>query len=48
MANIRRVVLDVLKPHAPNVLELSKELADLQGVDGVDISLIEMDTCRRR
>jgi hypothetical protein len=37
------VVLDVLKPHAPDVLELSKELADLNGVDGVDISLIEMD-----
>lgn len=43
MSNIRRVVLDVLKPHAPDVLELSKELADLNGVDGVDISLIEMD-----
>lgn len=43
MANIRRVVLDVLKPHTPDVLELSKELADLNGVDGVDISLIEMD-----
>jgi hypothetical protein len=43
LANIRRVVLDVLKPHTPDVLELSKELADLQGVDGVDISLIEMD-----
>jgi hypothetical protein len=43
LANIRRVVLDVLKPHTPGVLELSKELADLPGVDGVDISLIEMD-----
>ncbi len=43
MSNIRRVVLDVLKPHTPDVLELSKELADLNGVDGVDISLIEMD-----
>jgi hypothetical protein len=43
LANIRRVVLDVLKPHTPDVLELSKELADLNGVDGVDISLIEMD-----
>jgi len=43
LSNIRRVVLDVLKPHAPDVLELSKELADLKGVDGVDISLIEMD-----
>ena len=43
MSNIRRVVLDVLKPHTPDVLELSQELADLNGVDGVDISLIEMD-----
>ncbi len=43
MANIRRLVLDVLKPHAPNVIELAKQLADLTGVDGVDISLIEMD-----
>lgn len=43
MANIRRVVLDVLKPHSPNVIELARQLADLMGVDGVDISLIEMD-----
>jgi len=43
LANIRRVVLDVLKPHLPNVIELSSQLADLAGVDGVDISLIEMD-----
>ena len=43
MANIRRVVLDVLKPHSPGILEMAKQLADLKGVDGVDISLIEMD-----
>jgi len=43
LANLRRVVLDVLKPHLPNVIELSSQLADLAGVDGVDISLIEMD-----
>jgi len=43
LANIRRVVLDVLKPHSPNVIELARQLADLMGVDGVDISLIEMD-----
>ncbi|HAJ96093.1 MAG TPA: hypothetical protein DCP02_07660, partial [Actinobacteria bacterium] len=43
MANIRRIVLDVLKPHAPDILEIAKQLADLEGVDGVDISLIEMD-----
>jgi len=43
LANIRRIVLDVLKPHAPDILEIAKQLADLEGVDGVDISLIEMD-----
>ncbi|HJX02030.1 MAG TPA: DUF211 domain-containing protein, partial [Candidatus Humimicrobiaceae bacterium] len=43
MANIRRVVLDVLKPHTPNIIELSTKIADLPGVNGVDISLIEMD-----
>ncbi len=43
MANIRRVVLDVLKPHSPNIIELSIKIADLPGVYGVDISLIEMD-----
>ena len=43
MANIRRIVLDVLKPHSPGILEIAINLADLKGVDGVDISLIEMD-----
>jgi hypothetical protein len=43
LANIRRIVLDVLKPHSPGILEMAKQLADLKGVDGVDISLIEMD-----
>jgi hypothetical protein len=43
LANIRRVVLDVLKPHSPSMVELSSQLADLPGVYGVDISLIEMD-----
>jgi len=43
LANVRRVVLDVLKPHLPSVIELSSQLADLPGIYGVDISLIEMD-----
>lgn len=43
MANVRRLVLDVLKPHSPYMLEIAKQLADLDGVDGVDMSLIEMD-----
>ncbi|MCL4377877.1 MAG: DUF211 domain-containing protein [Actinobacteria bacterium] len=43
MASIRRLVLDVLKPHTPNLLDLAAQLADLVGIDGVDISLTEMD-----
>ncbi len=43
MANIRRLVLDVLKPHSPSLVELAVQLADLEGVIGVDISLKEMD-----
>ena len=43
MANIRRLVLDVLKPHSPNLVDLAMQIADIEGVVGVDISLIEMD-----
>ena len=43
MANIRRLVLDVLKPHSPSLVELAVQLADLEGIIGVDISLKEMD-----
>lgn len=43
MANIRRLVLDVLKPHSPNLVEMATQLADLPGVIGVDVSLKEMD-----
>jgi len=43
LANIRRIVLDVLKPHTPNLIEMAEQLADLPGVIGVDVSLKEMD-----
>lgn len=43
MSNIRRLVLDVLKPLSPSIVDLAKQLADIQGVDGVDVSLVEMD-----
>jgi len=40
---IRRLVLDVLKPHNPDKIELSKKLSRLKGVDGVNIITIEID-----
>ena len=43
MAKIRRIVLDVLKPHLPNIVELVSQLADIEGINGVDITLKEMD-----
>jgi hypothetical protein len=42
-AKIRRVVLDVLKPHDPSIIELSQRLASLPGVDGVNIMIYEVD-----
>jgi len=42
-AKIRRIVLDVLKPHNPSIIELSQRLASLPSVDGVNISIYEVD-----
>ncbi|MCP4543315.1 MAG: DUF211 domain-containing protein [Chloroflexi bacterium] len=43
MGNLRRLVLDVLKPLDPSIVELVQFLADLEGVDGVNISINEID-----
>ena len=43
MSQVRRLVLDVLKPHQPTMLTLAGKLGDLEGVHGVDITLIEID-----
>ena len=43
MGNLRRLVLDVLKPLDPSIVELVQVLADLEGVDGVNISIYEID-----
>jgi uncharacterized protein len=43
IAKIRRIVLDVLKPHDPSIVELSQRLASLPGVDGVNIMIYEVD-----
>jgi len=40
---IRRLVLDVLKPHKPTVVEISEALSHLEGVDGVNIIINEID-----
>ena len=43
MANIRRLVLDTLKPHEPSIISLAEELGDLEGVTAVNISIYELD-----
>jgi len=40
---LRRLVLDVLKPHNPSILDLSNKLSKLKGIDGVNIITIEID-----
>lgn len=43
MSEIKRLVLDVLKPHNPSMLELSERLSALNGVVGVNCCLDEVD-----
>ena len=43
MGNLRRLVLDVLKPLEPSIVELVQLLAELEGVDGANISIYEID-----
>jgi hypothetical protein len=40
---IRRLVLDVLKPHKPGVIDLSLSLSNLEGIEGVNIMIYEID-----
>ncbi len=42
-AKVRRIVLDVLKPHDPSIIELSQRLAGLESVEGVNINIYEVD-----
>ncbi len=43
MTEIRRIVLDVLKPHSPSIVELSRKIAALKGVQGVNCTIEEVD-----
>jgi hypothetical protein len=43
MGKIRRLVLDVLKPYDPTIVEMAQLLSDLDGVEAVNISIYEMD-----
>ncbi len=42
-ANIRKLVLDVLKPHSPTLPEFAAKLGAVPGVSGANVTLIEID-----
>ena len=42
-ATITRLVLDVLKPHQPSIVEFAVALARIKGVERVDSSVVEVD-----
>ena len=43
MTDIKKLVLDVLKPHQPSIVELSRRLANLHGIVGVNCTIDEVD-----
>lgn len=43
MTDIQRLVLDVLKPHQPSMMDLAKSMCEVEGVTGVNLSLYEVD-----
>lgn len=43
MAPLRRLVVDVLKPHDPPLVEFTDRVAEIDTVEGVTASLIELD-----
>ena len=43
MSDIRRIVLDVLKPHEPSIVEFAETLEDIGEVEGVNLTLVEID-----
>lgn len=43
MASIKRLVLDVLKPHNPNVVEFAQRIADENPGCHVQVTVSEMD-----
>ena len=43
MASVKRIVLDVLKPHRPNALEFARAIVDQHKGHSVTLTVTEMD-----
>lgn len=44
MGKIKRIVLDILKPHEPSIRVLAEKLAEMRGVDIVDVTMHDVDS----
>ena len=43
MTKIKKLVLDVLKPHEPSIILLAGKINEIKGVDFVDITIASVD-----
>jgi len=43
MAPVRRLVIDVLKPHEPSLTDFTAQIGDLDSVAGATGTLVELD-----
>jgi len=43
MVHVKRLVLDILKPHQPNALEFARSIASLDGGYKVEVKVLEVD-----
>jgi len=43
MIHVKRIVLDVLKPHQPNALEFSSKIAEVGSDYHVNLTVLEVD-----
>ncbi|MFB6174377.1 MAG: DUF211 domain-containing protein [Candidatus Nanohalobium sp.] len=43
MSRIRRLVLDVLKPHQPSMVKFAERIQQASGVEGVNAKVYEID-----
>ena len=43
MADVRRIVLDVLKPYDPSLLQFTDRIAEADGVAGATATVVELD-----
>ncbi len=41
--SVRRLVLDILKPLDPSVIEISKSLANIEGITAINLVVYEVD-----